>query len=221
MTLHVTNGDSAAKRIRAAAQPLLVWKDVLHEGPVPDVPELNPIRARFLQECGWGDFDALQDEMEQRDAKLLSADSAVLWFEHDLYDQLQLIQILSMLQCPAEMICVRRYLGPMKAAEIKALWPLRGNVSEDQVDLAKRAWAAFRSPDAGVLLQFVSEDLSPLPFLKAALLRLLEEYPGESDGLAERKANSANRRDCPGFLCRSLSVDAGAGGSDLHGRQRP
>jgi hypothetical protein len=39
--LHVTNGDSAAEGLRATglARRILPWRDALHEGPVPDVPD--------------------------------------------------------------------------------------------------------------------------------------------------------------------------------------
>ena len=53
--LHVTNGDAAAERIGAlvAPEPVLPWRDLLHEGPVPDglsLEELSAERARFLAE---------------------------------------------------------------------------------------------------------------------------------------------------------------------------
>jgi DNA-binding transcriptional MerR regulator len=50
--LHVTNGESAGNTLRQTALggAVLSWQDVLHEGPVPDVPaaELRRVRARFL-----------------------------------------------------------------------------------------------------------------------------------------------------------------------------
>src|SRR5207247_1201052 len=51
-TLHVTNGDSAAGSIHEAdpTRRVLPWRDVLHAGPIPDVPdgELRRVRAAFL-----------------------------------------------------------------------------------------------------------------------------------------------------------------------------
>ena len=51
--LHVTNGDATVPGLRGTglARSILTWRDVLHEGPVPDVPdaELRRIRARFLE----------------------------------------------------------------------------------------------------------------------------------------------------------------------------
>src|SRR3954465_13164087 len=50
--LHVTNGESAGNTLRQTSLggAVLPWQDVLHEGPVPDVPrsELLRTRAAFL-----------------------------------------------------------------------------------------------------------------------------------------------------------------------------
>ena len=94
--LHVTNGESAGNTLRQTALggAVLPWQDALHEGPVPALPrqELLRTRARFLADCGWGRQQALLSSLERRDRQLLEAlrDGlhVVLWFEHDLYDQL-------------------------------------------------------------------------------------------------------------------------------------
>jgi hypothetical protein len=48
--LHVTNGDAAVPGLRGMGlvEPIMPWRDALHEGPVPDVPdeELRRLRAR-------------------------------------------------------------------------------------------------------------------------------------------------------------------------------
>ena len=51
--LHITNGDSAVERLRAAGADgdVLPWRDALHEGPVReglDDAELRAERARFI-----------------------------------------------------------------------------------------------------------------------------------------------------------------------------
>jgi len=96
-----------------------VWRDVLHEGPVPDVPddELREVRARFLS--GAGAEDIVRRGFQERDAALAAARDGeyVLWFEADLYDQLQLAQILDRLArlevAPERitLICIGEHLG--------------------------------------------------------------------------------------------------------------
>jgi hypothetical protein len=78
---------------------VLYWRDALHEGPVPAVgpEELRRIRAAFLIEAGADDRDEAMAMFAERD-RILEANrdgEYVLWFEADLYNQLQIIQILS------------------------------------------------------------------------------------------------------------------------------
>src|SRR5690348_10952206 len=100
--LHITNGDSAAGSLRAAGLPgeVLAWRDVLAEGPAPaglTLDELAPVRARFLASAGWARYDEALADLRRQYAALAAApeqDEVVLWFEHDLHDQLQLAQLL-------------------------------------------------------------------------------------------------------------------------------
>src|SRR5579883_470687 len=100
--LIITNGDSAAARMREAkiAGEILPWRDILHEGPVPSglsLEELSKVRAQFLAQRGWVTESELRNAFETRDAVLRDHkrfDEVILWFEHDLFDQLQLLQVL-------------------------------------------------------------------------------------------------------------------------------
>jgi hypothetical protein len=190
--LHVTNGDSAVQGIRSAgfADPILPWRDILHDGPVPaalPLAELSRVRARYIADAGGLDFDEVLSDFNDRDATLLSHEDVTLWFEHDLYDQLQLIQILDLLRRqPARvvLVCRDRYLGCIGPEEIRDLWTTRTPVTEAQYALASEAWEAFRAPDPERLRTFVGGDLSALPFLKDALRRHLDDLPSPTDGLA-------------------------------------
>jgi len=196
--LHVTNGDSAAERIRSAgiAGDVLPWRDVLHEGPVPGrlgFAQLREVRARFLAERGWAtEAEALHD-LTERDAVLDgSADRAevVLWFEHDLYDQLQLVQILHRLATQGPdpdrltLACEAEYLGMMSTDRIRALHARRTNVTREQVGLAAAAWMVFTGTEAARIESLLEHDTSALPFLGAALRRHLEEFPSKRHGLS-------------------------------------
>src|SRR5215467_9824573 len=126
--LHVTNGESVSLRDTGLPGEILVWLDVLHEGPVPaglDAAELRRVRGIFL-DAEWPRATPAEMELARRDARLTAHDEITLWFEHDLFDQLQLIQILDRLNGVAShvyLISTDRYLGPMTGAELGALWP--------------------------------------------------------------------------------------------------
>jgi hypothetical protein len=195
----VTNGDSAAGTLAEAGLggSVLAWRDTLQEGPVPALApgELRGVRAEFIAARGWAPRDAAEADLRARDEALaaaLGSEPVVLWFEHDLYDQLQLIQVLARVDGqPVEAIVVDRFLGELTAAELAALWPERRAVTAAALETARAAWAAFTAPDPTALAALAPD--GALPFLGPALDRLREEYPATTDGLArsERQALAA------------------------------
>jgi hypothetical protein len=197
-TLHVTNGDAAVQQLRAAGIPgdFLPWRDVLHEGPVPAMPtpaELRQVRALFLAQRGWAPFTQVFRDLADRDQVLVRSgdrSEVVLWFEHDLYDQLQLLDVLARLAAmprhpPTVMlVCEEEYLGLADPARLHELWTIRSAVTPAQYGLAVRAWEAFRSPDVGAVRSLLAGSTDALPFLRAALERHLEEFPDPVTGLS-------------------------------------
>jgi hypothetical protein len=204
--MHVTNGDSTGGSLERSGLPgaVLAWRDVLHDGPVPaDVSpeELRAVRARFVADMGWGDYGETLAGFTARDAALAeyaAHDEVTLWFEHDLYDQLQLLQILDFLtgRDPSDtrlsLICVDSHpqvtpfygLGQLTPEQLATLFPARQHVTDEQLQLARRAWKAFRSPNPETLETLLATDTTALPFLHDALLRQLEEFPSVEDGLS-------------------------------------
>ena len=191
--LHITNGESAGNTLRQTALggAVLSWQDVLHEGPVPDVPpaELRAVRARFLSGCGWGSERSLLESFERRDRlfqqALAGGTDVVLWFEADLYDQLQLLEALALAgETPLELIQADEDLGPLPPDGLEALWPARRRVSRHTRALAREAWDAFRATEPTGLAELLARDLPALPHLGPALLRLLEELPNARTGLS-------------------------------------
>ena len=195
--LHITNGDSAAEIMRQAGigGEILPWRDVLHEGPVPaglSIEDLSRVRAQFIADCGWGPLDEIRQEFQARDAKLgtfRDHDEVILWFEHDLYDQLQLLQLLDYFsgresgRTALNLICIDEYLGLLSPARMAALEPQKKRVTPQQLQLARIAWAAFRAPEPNGWHALVHLDTSPLPFLAGAVVRHLEQYPSVGNGL--------------------------------------
>ena len=195
--LHVTNGDSTAESLlqTTLVERVVVWRDVLHEGPVPDVADaqLRAVRARFAG-TSVGSF-------EERDAALAAGRDGeyLLWFEADLYDQLQIAQILARLaelRVAAEritLICIGEYLGIAHFGGLGELRPdqLEGlpeaaavTLSDDALALATRAWAALRAPDPRGFAEIVAARSPELRFMPEAFDRLGREYPWTRDGLS-------------------------------------
>jgi hypothetical protein len=190
--LHITNGDSAVRVLsRAVGGEFLPWRDVLHEGPVQagiPLEDLSRRRAAFIAQAGWAPPEAVQEQFAARDRRLQDAmahEEVVLWFEHDLYDQLQLIQVLDGLSelrgPPISLVGEAEYLGNMAPERAAELFSLRSPVMRRHFQEAQAAWAAFRSPDPRGI---DPEKPKALPFLGAALRRHLEEFPWTTDGLS-------------------------------------
>ena len=206
--LNITNGDSAAGTLGEAGieGKIISWRDVLHEGPVDaslSLEELSKQRARFISERRWDDFAHVSGNFAERDRAIQHLDyfdEIVLWFEDDLYDQLQLIQLLDFFgRSPARknktlsLIQVDGYIPPLSAAKLKELDAKRSRVTAEQFDLARRAWQAFGSGDPSSVEALLEEKTSALPYLAPALRRHLEEFPAVGTGLSrsEREALTA------------------------------
>jgi hypothetical protein len=171
--LHVTNGESVAGTLRRTSLggDVLSWNDVLHEGPLAfDPAESRPLRARFLAECGWGDEASILGELERRDGTLAGAQHVVLWFEHDLYDQLQLLQVLSQVreEQDVQLVQADEHLGPLDWDALELMWETRRPVDSETVEQARKAWRAVCTGEA-------VRDVSGLPYVAPALRRLAQE----------------------------------------------
>ena len=198
--LIITNGDDAVARMREAGirGEILPWRDILHEGPVPPslpLEDLSAVRADFLAQRGWLPKEELHAAFRARDAMIRrhsEFESVVLWFEHDLYDQLQLIQLLDFFATDRReglyLIQAGRYLGLEKPKALKAHFHLMEPVTEAQIALARLAWNGFRAPTPELWAGLLQGSTRILPFLRLAMLRLLEELPHPASGLSRTEA---------------------------------
>jgi hypothetical protein len=200
--LHVTNGDSAARTLRAGgiADVVIAWRDVLHTGPVPAVSteELRRVRARHLAALNDISERKVLAGFAKRDRTLgRHGGGYQLWFEADLYDQLQLIQILAMLRegrVDSErisLICIGEYpgighfggLGELTADQLAGLRESNRQLSPAAFELASLAWDAFRAPSPHLYRDIARTVSGELRFIGEAFDRLGREFPSTRDGL--------------------------------------
>ncbi len=208
-TLHVTNGDCAASVLRQfLTDPVIIEADPLHEGPAPSVDDDTwlDLRARFLSESD-ADYVRIRANLARSDRALDDAarfDEVILWFEHDIFDQLQIVRTLSRLgRLPnatgrTNLICIDRFpgvepffgLGQLDAGQLETLVREKRPVTHEQFDTASRVWNAFRADDPSELNAIwkgtsgSSGPIDAFPFLRRAIGRFLAEYPSTINGLS-------------------------------------
>jgi hypothetical protein len=211
--LHVSNGDATDVPGTGLARRVIYWRDVLHEGPVPDVTpaELRQVRVGYLTSRYHAERAGTMRQFTERDQAVEANRDGqyVLWFEADLYDQLQITEILARLAglgVPAgnvTLICIGEHpgiarfggLGELTAGQLRELpHAFAGaRLTPAALDLATRAWAAFRAPTPERLRAIAATRLGELRFLGEAFDRLSREYPATRDGLSltERRVLAA------------------------------
>jgi hypothetical protein len=175
---------------------IIPWDDVLHEGPVPaglSPHELRRCRAEFLA-IDWGAVADIERGLASRDQAVVAAaagDEIVLWFEHDLYDQLHVLQVLDLLhglQAAGQLVArvtailADDYLAAQPDERLGQWFASRAVVSAVQFAAAAAAWEAFRSPEPVALQGF--QHPGAWPSLAPALRRHLQQFPAVGNGLS-------------------------------------
>ena len=183
--LHISNGEATDVPGTGLARRVVYWRDILHEGPVPEVApvKLRRIRADYLAVCEGVVRAETMRQFTERDQALEAGRDGeyVLWFEADLYDQLQITEILARLAglgVPAgriTLICIGEHpgiarfggLGELTAGQLRELpyTSACARLTPAALDLATRAWAAFRAPGPDGLDAIAATRLGELRFL--------------------------------------------------------
>ncbi|HEY3376060.1 MAG TPA: hypothetical protein VGL77_01080 [Armatimonadota bacterium] len=206
MDLHIHCGDCSADQLRLSGLPgdILVWKELLHEGPTPfglADDAWMALRARFLASTSTElTVDGCLAMLQAQDAALArfqDYQTVTLWFDACLYDQTILIRQLDwfarhdrgttnlMLLCIGEFPGMPRFsgLGELSPPQLASLLPQRQPITAAQLALAQQAWHAFRSPAPTTIRSFLDGDTSALPYLADALYRHLAQFPAAANGL--------------------------------------
>jgi hypothetical protein len=228
--LHVANGTCTTRIIESAGIPgaRSIWADPLYEGPVPaglSDDELLEVRRQYLAGPGdlkwvaWAGPDPTLDpandlrEWRATIGRHESYDELILWFEHDLFDQLNLIQVLTWIRehlpsaKPVSLVCIGSFpgrpdfkgLGELTPDELASLVGTRQPVGREQYELAERAWLAFRAPTPEGLDVLRRDETPALPYLAPAIHRFLQEYPWTRDGVSRTERRLLELADGDGI----------------------
>jgi hypothetical protein len=207
--LHVLNGDSARMGLERSGIPgtFVVWPDVLYEGPTPLATgeDWIQVRARHLASLADLSDPHVIEGYRKNDAALEAFrdhDEVVFWLEHDLFDQLLLIRHLWWLglRCQPDLsgpghtrfslVCRDIYLGPLQPEAFPPLFESRQPITMSHIATGSEIWRAFCAADPTGLARFAVQgrEYTELPYLKAALLRHLEEFPSLENGLSRTES---------------------------------
>lgn len=205
--LHLRPGDDILPKLKEAGLPgeFIRWADALCIGPTPSglsETQWRELRARFAADNHFFPYDEALRFLSDQDRNLMrfrDHDRVILWFEHDLFCQINLIYLLDwftrqdLRKTKLFLICIAKHLGHLSREELARLYGTEHEVTAAEFDLARRAWQAFCAPDPTGLERLINDDTTPLPFLRAALLRHLREFPSKENGLnrTERMAMEA------------------------------
>lgn len=195
--LIITNGDAAAAILTAAGigGRVLPWRDVLHEGPLvpaPDLESLSDVRAGFLAERFDIPFAEARADFLARDAVVKAHvlfGEVSIWLEHDLYDQLQLLQILHFFEGEGRTVGLRLvqandFLSTQQPETVLRFEANAVDVTKEMLETAGSLWRALTSPSPQPLIAALRAPTGAFPYMRPALGRFIEELPSLKGGLS-------------------------------------
>jgi hypothetical protein len=219
--LHIHNGDSTAGMMREAGFPgqHFAFREALASGPTPQglsKDQWIEVRATYLTGEDEADHAEIKRDLAAMASLLANIDGheeVILWFEHDLFCQINLVYLLDLFarqparQSRLSLICIGEFpgitnfrgLGQLTAPQMASLFDTRHIITEAELSLGQRAWAAYCSPDPRNIERLLSLDTSALPFLRGALGQHLMRFPSVRNGL------SAAENKLLGFIADGIS----------------
>jgi hypothetical protein len=195
--LIITNGDSAADILGSAGLGgrIVPWRDVLHEGPLTPADSLEAFsrqRAAYLSRRFSLPLAEAMADFLARDAVVRAHrlfDEVQIWLEHDLYDQLQLLQILDFFHSEGRadgltLVQADDFLGSQQPDNVLRFTEDSLPLTRPLLDSASAVWQALCQPTPEPVLARMASNPGEFPFLGAAIGRFLEELPASGNGLS-------------------------------------
>jgi len=203
--LHITNGDNTTNYLKKLnfSGSFITWRETLCEGKTTsDIGSESFWKNRFdffknsyniskkqFIDYTLKEYRNLCKEKEQ--------DEIVLWFEHDLFCQINMLAVISWLKryrkgyqislvCAGKSKGIQRMLGlsQLNAAQIKQLYKNRIELNQDDIAHADYIWQLYCS-DSPLRLETVNKfnPLSPFKYLASAIEAHLQRFPSIENGL--------------------------------------
>lgn len=202
--LHITNGDAFTQRLQQLKYngDIITWREMLCEGKT----ETNvgsesfwKTRFEFLHKNynvskSWFIEKTLKEYRSLCNHK--QQDEIVLWFEYDLFCQINMLAVLSWLKthrrhaqitlaCSGDQIEAGKYrgLGELTDQEIQDLYRNRIQLTQDDIEFADYVWQLYCS-DNPIRLENLSDySAYQFPYLEPSVKAHLRRFPTIKNGL--------------------------------------
>ena len=206
-TLHILNGDSTLSKFQNSGinGDTYVWNEVLSDGPVDQGFASQSFwdkREKFMSkefELTEGQyFEKGQKPFEKMANNIQQYDEIVLWFEYDLFCQINMIALMHWLGNihdlrNVSLICAgkiddsgRLYgLGEIDTKSYPQLYENRLKLGSREFSYATDVYETFCSDSPDDLFTFVLMPFAELPYLPQALESHFRRFPGKQSGLTE------------------------------------
>lgn len=206
-TVHILNGDSIKDIFaeQGIAGDLIIWREALSEGPTTtDVGSERFFQARsqfFASQYQIPEAEFIQKaKAEFRKLDSLSQyEEVVLWFEYDLFCQINMLAACSYLyqQLPQlahiSLVCLGEHpssegliaLGEIDPSYYPELFTHRVALTQEDLRYAHAIWEAYNAASHLELAQLVQDPPSVFPYLKEAIHAHFKRFPHANSGLNE------------------------------------
>ncbi len=197
MIFHILNGDALAEMFpgEALEGERIVFRECLVEGPLDgETPAAFwETRARFIEET-YGETRAVYETkvvaQVQQIRQLPGGAEVNLWFEHDLFCQVNTWFLLALLEERADNMLINRVMPPVDPGAdvwrgfgqadgerlVAAYWN-RVPLTRADLVLGKDLWEAYRRHDLQRLEALAAQETECFPYLREVVRAHAERYP--------------------------------------------
>lgn len=208
--LHVLNGDSSLELFLKTKLEghTIIWREMLSEGKSDSIVGSQDFwrnrKYHLHQEMGSsaeGYERKVISEFEKLE-NLLPYDEVVLWFEYDLFCQINLMAALSYLKQfrsdqKISLICIGEFpntdkllgLGQLDPKNFESLFAQRINLEPRDLNFADGFWKIYSSPNHQLLKDFIKKCPDSFEYLQRAILGHLQRFPYKHNGLNKLESN--------------------------------
>jgi len=201
-TIHVLNGDSTAQILEKSEikGDIVVWREMLCEGPLhknvgSDKFWLNRY-AYFETEIGVSRLEYFDKTIKEivKLEDLSGYNEVVLWFEFDLFCQVNLLALCTYLlnnyvkKTNYYLVCTGykngeeelQSLSDYLPSEFKTLFDSKITLSKASLAFAKESWELYVENDSKKLKEYNFNQNSKFKYLQAAINQHLLRFPSEN-----------------------------------------